>query len=86
MGSISDFDTDCSYSLLIDKQPIVCADGLMMKCSIVDNTYIPQQMISFDDFIVSVRRAIEILKTPESSPVSMNPRLMKTSLLFPCAL
>ena len=63
-------DTGTQYSMLIDKQPIVCADGLMMKCAIVDNSYVPQQIINFEEFIWSIKRAIEVLKTPDSSPVS----------------
>jgi len=60
--------TTKQYSFLIDKQPIVCADGLMMKCCIIDNSYVPQEMIGYDDFIGSVKRAIDIAKTPDCSP------------------
>ena len=67
----SNYDNiDNQFSFFINKQPIVCADGLMMKCSIIDNSYIPQQMIAFEEFIASVKRAIDFLKTPDSSPVS----------------
>eukprot|EP00794_Sanderia_malayensis_P012958 gene12958-14288_t len=59
---------DAQYSLLIDKQPIVCADGLMMKCSIIENSYVPEQMINLEAFIASIKRATEVLKTPDSSP------------------
>ena len=73
--------TTKQYSVLIDKQPIVCADGLMMKCCIIDNSYVPQEMIGYDDFIGSVKRAIDIAKTPDCSPVS-NYNLTKCFQLF----
>ena len=67
----SSYDTTSSqFSFLINKQPIVCADGVMMRCCIIDNSYVPQQMIGFEEFITSVKRAIDLAKTPECSPVS----------------
>ena len=65
-------DTGNQYSFLIDKQPIVCADGLLMKCCIIDNSYVPQQMLGFEEFISSVKRAIDLAKTPDCSPVSIS--------------
>ncbi|XP_065052151.1 uncharacterized protein LOC135681541 isoform X2 [Rhopilema esculentum] len=64
----SRYDAVGQYSLLIDKQPIVCADGHMMKCSMIENSYVPQQMIGLNDFLSSVKRTIDAYKTPDASP------------------
>lgn len=76
MSSLPEAEENSKARDAISDQPIVVYDGILMKCSISNNAYVPEESINIEDLVVLLR---EGLLNPQS-PVGCPQEKRKTSV------
>ena len=76
MSRLSEAEENSKAGNAISDQPIVVYDGILMKCSISKNAYVPEESINIEDLVVLLR---EGLLNPQS-PVGCPQEKRKTSV------